>query len=55
MRFCPGCGHPLADPSAFTQELWTGADRHVVCWCPGCDLMCTVVLGPHLVGTEPEH
>ena len=29
------------------------ADRHVVCWCAACDLMCTVVLGA-LVGTEPR-
>jgi hypothetical protein len=51
VRFCPGCGR--GDP-AFVQEYWVAADRHVVCWCAGCGLMCTVVLGA-LVGTEPEH
>ena len=51
MRFCPGCGR--GDPD-FVQEYWVAADRHVVCWCAGCGLMCTVVLGA-LVGTEPEH
>jgi hypothetical protein len=50
VRFCPGCG---AEPE-FVQEYWVAADRHVVCWCAACDLMCTVVLGA-LVGTEPEH
>jgi hypothetical protein len=51
--FCPGCGAPL-DDAAFVQEYWVAADRHVLCWCPACSLMCTVVLGT-LVGTEPEH
>jgi hypothetical protein len=53
VNFCPGCGAALAD-AAFVQEYWVAQDRHVVCWCPACALMCTVVLGP-LVGTEPEH
>jgi hypothetical protein len=51
MRHCPGCG---AEP-AFVQEYWTGGDRNFLCWCPACDLMCTVVVAPHLVATEPEH
>ena len=42
-----------AEP-AFVQEYWVAADRHVVCWCAACDLMCTVVVGA-LVGTEPDH
>jgi len=50
VRFFPACG---AAP-AFVQEYWLAADRHVVCWCADCDLMCTVVFGG-LVGTEPEH
>jgi len=50
VRFCPACG---AAP-AFVQEYWVAADRHVVCWCAECELMCTVVVGA-LVGTEPEH
>jgi hypothetical protein len=49
IRFCPACG---VEP-AFVQEYWMAADRHVVCWCAACDLMCTVVLGT-LVGTEPR-
>lgn len=54
VRHCPGCGSAL-DDAAFVQEFWSGADRHFVCWCAGCRLMCTVVVAPHLVGTEPEH
>lgn len=50
IRCCPGCG---AEPE-FVQEYWVAEDRHVVLWCAGCGLMCTVVLGT-LVGTEPEH
>jgi hypothetical protein len=47
---CPECG---AVP-AFVQEYWVAADRHVVCWCAACELMCTVVVGA-LVGTGPDH
>lgn len=54
MTYCPGCGERLAD-RAFVQEFWTADDRRFLCWCPGCELMCTVVLSPQLVGTEPEH
>jgi hypothetical protein len=54
---CPGCGDGLgADAGAgFVQEYWTGADRNFLCWCPGCGLMCTVVIGARLLGSEPEH
>jgi hypothetical protein len=52
--YCPGCGAAL-EGAAFVQEFWAGSDRHFVCWCAACSLMCTVVLSPHLVGTEPEH
>jgi hypothetical protein len=52
--FCPGCGSTLADPGAFLQEYWTGADRQFVIWCPSCNLTCTITLGP-LTATEPEH
>jgi hypothetical protein len=55
VRHCPGCGATLADPRALVQEFWSGADRHFLCWCAACELMCTVVLSPHVVGTEPEH
>jgi hypothetical protein len=51
VRFCPGCGRPEPD---FVQEYWVADARHLVCWCAGCGLMCTVVLGS-MVGTEPEH
>jgi len=51
--FCPGCGTPL-DGASFVQEFWLGGDRHFLCWCASCRLMCTVVIGA-LVGTEPEH
>lgn len=54
IAFCPGCGASLAGAS-FAQEYWVAADRHVVCWCAACGLMCTVVLTAALVGTEPEH
>jgi uncharacterized Zn finger protein len=50
IRYCPGCG---AAPE-FVQEYWVARDRHVVLWCAGCGLMCTVILGT-LIGTEPEH
>lgn len=53
--FCPGCGAALTDARAFVQEFWMGEDRHFLCWCPACALMCTVVLSPHLTATEPEH
>lgn len=48
---CPGCGAELA----FVQEFWAADDRHFLCWCAGCELMCTVVVSPQLVATEPEH
>lgn len=51
LNHCPRCG---TEPG-FVQEYWTGADRNFLCWCPRCELMCTVVLSPQLVGTEPEH
>ena len=54
MRFCPACGSALAD-AAFVQEFWVAADRHFVCWCAACELMCTVVVARRLVGTEPDH
>ncbi len=50
IKYCPACG---AEPE-FVQEYWVAADRHIVCWCAACDLMCTVALGA-LVGTEPDH
>jgi hypothetical protein len=50
---CPGCGNSLR--SGFVQEFWAGPDRNFLCWCPGCGLMCTVVIGTRLVGSEPEH
>jgi len=53
VKFCPCCGARLGE-AAFVQEYWVAQDRHVVCWCPECSVMCTVVLG-RLVGTEPEH
>jgi hypothetical protein len=52
IRYCPGCGAAL---TAFVQEFWAGQDRNFLCWCAGCSLMCTVVVSPHLVATEPEH
>lgn len=51
--FCPGCGARL-EAASFQQEYWVAQDRHMVCWCAACHLMCTVVVGA-LVGTEPEH
>lgn len=53
MTHCPGCGDSLGP--GFVQEFWTGADRNFLCWCPGCGLMCTVVIGTRLVSSEPEH
>ncbi len=53
VTFCPGCGAALGG-AAFVQEFWSGEDRHFLCWCDGCSLMCTVIIGA-LVGTEPEH
>jgi hypothetical protein len=53
VSYCPGCGAALGE-AAFVQEFWSGADRHFLCWCAACELMCTVVIGA-LVGTEPEH
>ncbi|MDN5857166.1 MAG: hypothetical protein L0H84_00960 [Pseudonocardia sp.] len=53
IEFCPGCGAALGEAS-FRQEYWVARDRHVMCWCAACHLMCTIVLGA-LVGTEPEH
>jgi hypothetical protein len=50
---CPGCGDNLG--AGFVQEFWTRADRNFLCWCPGCGLMCTVVIGARLVSHEPEH
>ena len=46
-------GQDIVAP-AYVQEYRVAADRHVVCWCAACDLMCTVVVGA-LVGTEPDH
>ena len=53
IRFCPSCGARL-EAASFQQEYWVAEERHVVCWCAPCGLMCTIVLGA-LVGTEPEH
>jgi hypothetical protein len=53
--FCPGCGAALGADAAFVQEFWAGEDRNFLCWCPGCGLMCTVVIGARLVSHEPEH
>ena len=50
VKYCPAC----AAEATFVQEYWVASDRHVVLWCAGCGLTCTVVLGA-LVGTEPEH
>jgi hypothetical protein len=50
VTFCPGCG----GEAAFVQEYWSGTDRHFLCWCATCQLMCTVTIGA-LVGTEPQH
>ena len=52
---CPGCGTALTGPAAFVQEFWSAAERNFVCWCPGCGLMCTVVIGDRLLSHEPEH
>jgi hypothetical protein len=52
---CPGCGGSLDSGAAFVQEFWAGGDRNFLCWCPGCGLMCTVVIGAQLVSHEPEH
>ncbi len=53
--FCPGCAAALDDPAAFVQEFWVGADRHFLCWCVRCELLCTVVIAAQLVSHEPEH
>jgi hypothetical protein len=55
VTFCPGCGASLDTAASFVQEFWAGSDRHFLCWCAGCELMCTVVVGPRLVSHEPEH
>jgi hypothetical protein len=52
---CPGCGAALTAPAAFVQEFWSAADRNFLCWCPGCGLMCTVLIGDRLVSHEPGH
>lgn len=52
---CPGCGACLDSPAAFVQEFWASADRNFLCWCPGCGLMCTVVISDRLLSHEPEH
>ena len=52
---CPGCGAALAGPAAFVCEFWSAAERTFVCWCPGCGLMCTVVIGDRLLSHEPGH
>jgi hypothetical protein len=52
---CPGCGAALTGPAAFVQEFWSAAERNFVCWCPGCGLMCTVMIADRLLGYEPAH
>jgi hypothetical protein len=52
---CPGCGASLDNGAAFVQEFWAGDDRNFLCWCPGCGLLCTVVISARLVSYEPEH
>jgi hypothetical protein len=52
---CPGCGGSLDSGAAFVQEFRAGGDRNFLCWCPGCGMMCTVVIGARLVSHEPEH
>jgi hypothetical protein len=52
---CPGCGARLDAGAAFVQEFWAGLDRNFLCWCPGCGLLCTVVISARLVSHEPEH
>jgi len=37
------------------QEFWADADRNFLCWCPGCGLMCTVVISDRLLSHEPAH
>ena len=65
-RFCPGCGAGLHEglapggdarhaAASLVQEFWVGADRHFLCWCAGCGMLCTVVLSARLVSHEPEH
>jgi hypothetical protein len=53
--FCPGCGAGLRAGAAFVQEFWAGEDRNYLCWCPGCGLMCTVVISARQLSHEPEH
>ena len=55
VQFCPACGASLDAAASFVQEFWAGSDRDFLCWCAGCELMCTVVVGPRLVTSEPEH
>ena len=38
-----------------TAVFRAGEDRNFLCWCPGCGLTCTVVLGARVVSHEPEH
>ncbi len=40
---------------AFVQEFWAGADRNLLCWCPGCGLMYTVGISDRPLSHEPRH
>lgn len=55
VAYCPGCGVRLDSPAAFMQEFWADADRHFLCWYPGCGLMCTVVISDRLLSHKPGH